>query len=484
MSGAFPENHRIRRLYAQGLIDSGQLDQAFDVLDRVLADPEAPPKEAGEAWGLKARAHKQSYVDSSAPPERKARWLQAAHDAYATGWSKTRDRWHAINVVALLARAERDGLSLDSEHTVEALAEEILDEIEDSESKTLWDFVTQMEAELALGDVKAAIQSAESYVRMGLAQGEGEFEFASTLRQLQEVWGVDPDGEFGSAVIPMLEAVVLDQGLRSEEGSGSIELESRSVARMNSPDTFQRLERVFGDDAFVTTRWLHTLLDRLAGIGVVSDATTGKGIGTGFVVPGSTLSDELDEDFVFVTNSHVVTDDRELIARAPANKRPSLPEDVTITFEAHFRDASDEFKVEEVIFTSPPDELDVSVLRLDRSPYEDRIKPYPVSKDLSDPSEKPRLYIAGHPGGGGLRISMHDNHLLDFDDHKMHYRTPTNPGSSGSPVFDDKWKLVGLHHAGSAEMPKLDGSGEVIEANEGIRLGAILEGLGRHLGGE
>jgi S1-C subfamily serine protease len=300
---------------------------------------------------------------------------------------------------------------------------------------------------------------------------------------LNEVWRVDPDSEFGRAVLPMLEAVVLDRSLHTEGGTGSVELEASSIARMRSDDSFARLQRVFGDESFVTTRWLHSLLDRLAGIGSVAEIN-GGGIGTGFLVQGSTLSDQLGEDWYFVTNSHVVTDDEELIRSAPANKKPRRPEDVEITFEAFFKGEDDKFKVEEVIFSSPPDELDVAILRLDRPAYEGQIEPYPASVHLKEPGERPRLYIAGHPGGLGLRISMHDNHLIDFNDHRMHYRTPTNPGSSGSPVFNDQWKLVGLHHAGSSEMPKLDGSGETIEANEGIRLGAILEGLGRHLGDE
>ena len=34
-------------------------------------------------------------------------------------------------------------------------------------------------------------------------------------------------------------------------------------------------------------------------------------------------------------------------------------------------------------------------------------------------------------------------------------------GSSGSPVFNSDWDLIALHHAGSHEMPKLDGSSEL-----------------------
>ena len=57
---------------------------------------------------------------------------------------------------------------------------------------------------------------------------------------------------------------------------------------------------------------------------------------------------------------------------------------------------------------------------------------------------------------------------------KLHYRTQTEAGSAGSPIFDSAgWRVVGLHHAGRFEMPSLNGPpGEFYAANEGI---AILD---------
>ncbi len=484
LSRAYPGNHRIRRLYAQGMIDSGHLDQALELLEAVVANPEVSPDEILEAWGLTGRAHKQSYVDSPAPAEKKARWLQASLDAYSHGWSEdVRSPYHGINIVALLARAERDGVSVETDHDVRKLATDLLHGVEDridDGSAGLWDHVIAMEAALALGESETAIRWAESYVEEGLKQDKGEFEFASTLRQLREVWTVDPESPFGSAILPMLEAVVLDKGLRSVEGSGSVQMESHSIPRMLSSGTSKRLERVFGDDSFVTTRWLRMLGDRLDAIGCVT-TLTGKGIGTGFMVPGGKLSPHLGDGWYFVTNCHVVTDDEEWIASAPANEKPSRPDEVEVSFEVLFSEGPPAFKVAEVIWSSRPHELDVSILRLEGPVYEGRIRPYPAKRDLADPDTRPRLYIAGHPGGGKLQISIHDNHLIEFDDRKILYRTPTNPGSSGSPVFDEDWNLVGLHHAGSAETSRLDGSGEVVEANEGIRLSAILDALDRFL---
>ena len=68
--------------------------------------------------------------------------------------------------------------------------------------------------------------------------------------------------------------------------------------------------------------------------------------------------------------------------------------------------------------------------------------------------------------------------LLDVCDYErlMHYRTPTEPGSSGSPVFNSKWEVVALHHAGSQNAPRLHGRGEY-QANEAITLRAICQAI-------
>jgi V8-like Glu-specific endopeptidase len=85
------------------------------------------------------------------------------------------------------------------------------------------------------------------------------------------------------------------------------------------------------------------------------------------------------------------------------------------------------------------------------------------------------VYVVGHPLGGGVSFSLQDNLLLDWDQRLVHYRTPTEPGSSGSPVFDDQWRLIAIHHAGGSNMRKLNGKPGTYKANEGINILAIIE---------
>ena len=85
-----------------------------------------------------------------------------------------------------------------------------------------------------------------------------------------------------------------------------------------------------------------------------------------------------------------------------------------------------------------------------------------------------RAYVVGHPRGAALQISLNDSLIVDCDDDEqlLHYRTPTDPGNSGSPVFNEDWQVIAVHHGGLSSMPRLRGKG-YYEANEGVLIKAI-----------
>jgi endonuclease G len=102
--------------------------------------------------------------------------------------------------------------------------------------------------------------------------------------------------------------------------------------------------------------------------------------------------------------------------------------------------------------------------------------------------------VIQHPGGAPKKIALRNNKLVDLFDDFIHYTTDTDRGASGSPVFNDQWQVVGLHHAGVRQRDEqgrvlaVDGSvwepamGEeriAYVANEGVRVSSILADL-RH----
>ena len=62
------------------------------------------------------------------------------------------------------------------------------------------------------------------------------------------------------------------------------------------------------------------------------------------------------------------------------------------------------------------------------------------------PQVDDRVYIVQHPQGQPKKIAFQHNLVRSVEPDLMQYWTDTEAGSSGSPVFDDRWDLVGLHH--------------------------------------
>ncbi|MCZ2256906.1 trypsin-like serine peptidase [Sporosarcina sp. G11-34] len=78
--------------------------------------------------------------------------------------------------------------------------------------------------------------------------------------------------------------------------------------------------------------------------------------------------------------------------------------------------------------------------------------------------------IIQHPSGEPKAVAIRENQILDVFDDYIHYSTDTMPGSSGSPVYNDEWIVISLHHAG---VPNPKDQAEFI-ANEGIRISSII----------
>lgn len=78
--------------------------------------------------------------------------------------------------------------------------------------------------------------------------------------------------------------------------------------------------------------------------------------------------------------------------------------------------------------------------------------------------------IIQHPKGGLKAVTVRENEVRFLAPDYIHYVSDTEAGSSGSPVFNDQWVVVALHHAAVSDP---DNSTQWI-ANEGIRISSIL----------
>jgi V8-like Glu-specific endopeptidase len=60
------------------------------------------------------------------------------------------------------------------------------------------------------------------------------------------------------------------------------------------------------------------------------------------------------------------------------------------------------------------------------------------------------ILIVQHPQGTPMKLAMDTQAVIGLNGNgtRINYRTNTDPGSSGSPVFTMDWDLVALHHSG------------------------------------
>jgi len=462
----------VNKHLAQALIDLTALDAAEPLINEAIVTIEKPGHsvqagaERAEYEGLLGRIEKDRFVATLDKD-----FLVAATERYLSWFLKPTPQgqplpyWHGINAVALMAREEREGLSSSRPVTVASLAAGIRDHVVGlyaRDASDVWLAATASEASLALGDCEAA----ELWLYRLLHHPKVEpFHVHSYERQLREIWqGSALDG---LSCADRLSAIVMRHTMRWAISPSSLQ----AMASAGSPSYH---ERNFSSETGFSVDAIKGMLTACSAIGCVTNRS-GERLGTGFVVDGQTLSPAFGGP-VFVTNAHVIS---ESVANA------IKPSDARVTFELETVAAGGPVSrgVERVLFSSAPPGgadgaagLDVTIVQLAGIPDDHPRLPTTSVLPLIEP--KSRAYVIGHPRGAGLQISLHDSRLLDIDDEdcRVHYRTPTDPGSSGSPVFNEKWDVMAVHHSGSATMPRLRGTGHY-EANEAISLSAVQRRL-------
>jgi V8-like Glu-specific endopeptidase len=489
-------SYKIQRQYAQSLIDSGNYTAAIYILQNITENTsKALPSdvlalaENAEANGLVGRVYKQLYVNANNPSNPQCNhYLSLAVNAYYKVYLADNTKtWHGINTVALLERAGRDKVVIPLKVDAQRLSTEILVFIQNKyneDTADAWDFATAAEACVALNNTEEALKWFSGYARMPYCDA---FELGSTLRQLEEVWQLDLESSIGQYLLPLLRSELMKRKgsqltldiaeVKSQQAMETVidfKYNSMIEAKKAEPTTLNpevKLEKVFGDDSFKTYKWYMQGAARCLAVARIGRDSS-KGFGTGFLLKGKDLKDALGDELILLTNAHVVSSGSE--------EKSLRPEEAIVIFEA--LDSNEEFRNLEIIWSSPSSELDATILRFSKEDQgrlkelTKELKLYPVSKYLPAVETPPtqKVYVIGHPFGGTLQISFQDNLLIDHDEiSKIHYRTPTEGGSSGSPVFNQQWDLIGLHHAGSEVMPCLNGKSGNYEANEGIWIQAI-----------
>ncbi|MBK8904547.1 MAG: trypsin-like peptidase domain-containing protein [Anaerolineaceae bacterium] len=214
-------------------------------------------------------------------------------------------------------------------------------------------------------------------------------------------------------------------------------------------------EKIIGENTLRPIAFLARGLEVSRAV-VYIEVTTGEKSwsGTGFLIAPDIL----------MTNHHVLPD-------------ASLLQSVTFRFNYQHTFQGQEELTEDYSVSDQPDyiansELDYAVVRLASNPG-NKWGYLPLSTQV--PPKGSRVNIVQHPNGLPKQISIQNNFVKFANTTKLQYVTSTMPGSSGSPVFNNKWEVVALHRAGG--LLSEEENGPLYYRNEGATIQAIIQTL-------
>lgn len=310
---------------------------------------------------------------------------------------------------------------------------------------------------------------AEVLVRYQLIADPG---YLDGLRARYEL-DVQPARQVDSALLPPVEPPDLAAEPDFDPKVGDQEALERIV---NSEDNFLDIDLLAG--AIYTAQAVGRI-----------ELPSGRALGTGFLVGPDLI----------MTNFHVFKT-KDVLERAVIRFDYQVNADGVVTQGRVFNFMPD------LYISSPDTELDFALVRVKGEPLAER-KMGPDDEGLDylellrrgrhrgyllvSPAmivEQERVNIVQHPNGNPQKVVLTQNYVLsNMSADRVHYLADTMPGSSGSPVLNNHWEVIALHHSGGAHPPQkaLADLQKLLRGqykfNEGIPMRAILPHIERYL---
>ncbi|MGO7133481.1 serine protease [Rhizobium leguminosarum] len=329
-------------------------------------------------------------------------------------------------------------------------------------------YASKAEAFIALNDLDRAQSELARIVQNKTTSAET---LGAVTRQLRDLWQLGTQSNQGAGIIQTMGAAVLTRNFDvALLPAGDV----KALAEATAPSDRQ-LESILGKDGPLSYEWVKRGMESAQSVGVVRIKGVNTRVGTGFIVRGGDVVPALGDEICVLTNAHVVSDN-------PSDKA-CFPEEVEIVFEAADKNIS--FGFSKLHKSWPKEHLDASLLSIDG--MIPAVKPLSFAPRLPLRDGTQRVYVIGYPNGGELAFSLQHNHLIDHEGphegtpvdnsvRHVQYTAPTEPGSSGSPVFNARnWQVIALHQKGDRDegLRRLNGRTDKWAANQGIWIQSI-----------
>jgi endonuclease G len=249
----------------------------------------------------------------------------------------------------------------------------------------------------------------------------------------------------------------LEAAQKQQEEKAKKRVAATADERQDNVDRIRRgpTRKIIGTEDFLGVSYLDSGVAAARAVGrvVIREGGNIAGFGTGSLVSPSLL----------LTNNHVL---------------PSAEVAEGSSIEFKFQDGMDGTPEDPITFELDPgrffltdEDLDFALVAVKATA--DELADFSFNR-LTDDEDKDTVgtfvTIVQHPRGKKKQIALRENRVVEVLDDHLHYAADTEPGSSGSPVFDDTWHVVCLHHA-SVQSPDHKELGGFV--NEGIRVKSL-----------
>jgi DNA/RNA endonuclease G (NUC1)/V8-like Glu-specific endopeptidase len=270
---------------------------------------------------------------------------------------------------------------------------------------------------------------------------------------------------------------------QQDSAAVSFAVTSEVIPKDLPPEVVVGLERILGRNDMIGVTFLELGMRKAKTVGRIVIKTSPNrraGYGTGFLVrPG-----------LLMTNNHVLKNKQVAsFSRVQFNYQDNSQGD---------RLTPVEFELDPETFFVTRKELDFTLVAVCEACVDGDLglSEYGWNRLNDEPGEiltGEYVNIIQHPNGEPKQLALRENQVTGMpEDRFLHYQTDTAPGSSGSPVFNDQWEVVALHHSG---VPRRNSEGKILTvddqiwtgsmgehridwiANEGIRVEAIFTAL-------